>query len=148
MTNIGGHTVKSGPGLQTTPALQVLGMIGVVSAMFIVSVDDMIAIVCKSKKTLSELLHRESKGTALILFNWTQELPLRIPLLPFHRHLTMTLWVQLTLLFSAMADVGQEPSPRYRGGSTRTLGGVDRNCGVVYRIAALFRTGTCLFREA
>ena len=62
MTNIGGHTVKSGPGLQTTPALQVLGMIGVVSAMFIVSVVDMSAVVCKSKKTLLKLLHREQRA--------------------------------------------------------------------------------------
>lgn len=112
--------------MQTTPALQVLGMIGVVSAMFIVSVDDMIAIVCKSKKTLSELLHRESKGTALILFNWTQELPLRIPLIPLNRHLAMTLWTQLTPLFPRWPDVGQESTPRYRGGSTRTLGGVQQ----------------------
>jgi hypothetical protein len=37
------QTVKSGPGLQTTPALQVLGIIGVVSSIFIVSVVDIIA---------------------------------------------------------------------------------------------------------
>lgn len=61
MMDMARHTVKSGPGLQTTPALQVLGMMGVVSAIFIVSVEDMTGIVCGSKRTLLKLLHREQR---------------------------------------------------------------------------------------
>jgi hypothetical protein len=76
------------------------------------------------------------KGKALIMFNWSQELPLRTPLLPLNRHLIMTLQVQLTPLFSRWPNVGQG----YRGGSTRTLGGVNRDCGVRSGIAVLLRT--------
>jgi hypothetical protein len=49
---IGWHTVKSGPGLQTTPALQVFGIIGVVSSIFIVSVVDIVAIALERIKPL------------------------------------------------------------------------------------------------
>jgi hypothetical protein len=45
MENTGQHTLKSGPAFTTTPALQVLGMIGVVSSRFMISVVDMAAIV-------------------------------------------------------------------------------------------------------
>lgn len=50
MESIRQHTLKSGPEFTTTPALQVLGMIGVVSSKFTVSVVDMIAMVVQGVK--------------------------------------------------------------------------------------------------
>lgn len=94
----------------------------------------------QEQENFVEAVTQRTKGMALIIFNCTQELPLRMPLLPLNRHLIMTLWTQLALLFPRWPDVGQEPSPRYRGRSARTLGGVDRDCGVWFGIAGLFRT--------
>lgn len=58
MENFGQHTLKSGPAFTTTPALQVLGMIGVVSSRFIVSVVDMAAIVFQNLEKCCSVLSK------------------------------------------------------------------------------------------